>query len=63
MLVFEQDGIEIVYLDEGDGDFILLIYGFVLNKQVNWIYFGWVDFLVKDGCWVVVIDNCGYGDS
>lgn len=63
MPVFEQDGIEIAYLDEGDGDPILLIHGFASNKQVNWIYPGWVDLLVKDGRRVIAIDNRGHGDS
>ncbi|MDN3719702.1 alpha/beta hydrolase [Roseibium salinum] len=53
----------IAYLDEGEGDPILLIHGFASNKQVNWIYPGWVDLLVKDGRRVIAIDNRGHGDS
>lgn len=60
---FEADGVRIAYLDEGEGDPILLIHGFASNKQVNWIYPGWVDLLVKDGRRVIAIDNRGHGDS
>ncbi|WP_428641076.1 alpha/beta fold hydrolase [Roseibium sp.] len=60
---FEADGVKIAYLDEGEGDPILLIHGFASNKQVNWQYPGWVDLLVKDGRRVIAIDNRGHGDS
>ncbi|WP_420414680.1 alpha/beta fold hydrolase [Roseibium sp.] len=63
MPLFEQDGIQISYLDEGEGDPILLIHGFASNKSVNWQYPGWVDLLVKDGCRVIALDNRGHGDS
>jgi len=60
---FEFDGVRIAYLDEGEGDPILLIHGFASNKQVNWQYPGWVDLLVRDGRRVIAIDNRGHGDS
>ena len=60
---FEFDGVRIAYLDEGEGDPILLIHGFASNKQVNWQYPGWVDLLVKDGRRVIAVDNRGHGDS
>ncbi|QDG77024.1 alpha/beta fold hydrolase [Labrenzia sp. PHM005] len=63
MPLFEQDGIQISYLDEGEGDPILLIHGFASNKSVNWQYPGWVDLLVKDGRRVIALDNRGHGDS
>ncbi len=63
MPLFEKDGIEIAYLDEGEGDPILLIHGFASNKSVNWINPGWVDLLVKDGRRVIAIDNRGHGES
>lgn len=63
MPVFEQDGVQIAYLDEGEGDPILLIHGFASNKAVNWQNTGWVDLLVKDGRRVIALDNRGHGDS
>ncbi|WP_417671787.1 alpha/beta fold hydrolase [Roseibium sp.] len=60
---FEIDGVEISYLDEGDGDPILLIHGFASNKSINWEYPGWVDLLVKDGRRVIALDNRGHGES
>ncbi|NBN63630.1 alpha/beta fold hydrolase [Pannonibacter tanglangensis] len=63
MLKFSSDGVEIAYLDEGEGDPILLIHGFASNKTVNWAYPGWVDLLRKDGRRVIALDNRGHGDS
>ncbi len=63
MPFFEADGIRIAYLDEGEGDPILLIHGFASNKTVNWEYPGWVKLLLEDGRRVVAIDNRGHGDS
>ncbi len=60
---FEFDGIRIAYLDEGEGDPILLIHGFASNKTVNWEYPGWVKLLVEDGRRVIALDNRGHGDS
>ncbi|MEM9634199.1 MAG: alpha/beta hydrolase [Pseudomonadota bacterium] len=60
---FEFDGVRIAYLDEGQGDPILLIHGFASNKQVNWEYPGWVKLLVEDGRRVIAIDNRGHGES
>lgn len=63
MLKFSGDGIDIAYLDEGEGEPILLIHGFASNKTVNWAYPGWVDLLRKDGRRVIALDNRGHGDS
>ncbi len=60
---FSRNGASFSYLDEGEGDPILLIHGFASNKNVNWEYPGWVDVLVKDGRRVIAIDNRGHGDS
>ncbi len=60
---FSSDGLDIAYLDEGEGDPILLIHGFASNKEVNWVYPGWVELLVKNGRRVIAIDNRGHGDS
>lgn len=60
---FQKDGIEISYLDEGEGEPILLIHGFASNSSINWVYPGWVDLLVKDGRRVIALDNRGHGES
>ncbi|NRG18111.1 alpha/beta hydrolase [Rhizobiales bacterium] len=60
---FSSDGLRIAYLDEGEGEPILLIHGFASNRNVNWVYTGWVDMLVKDGRRVIAIDNRGHGES
>lgn len=60
---FSSDGLDLSYLDEGSGDPVLLIHGFASNKQVNWVYPGWVDTLTKAGRRVVALDNRGHGDS
>ncbi|MEP2704611.1 MAG: alpha/beta hydrolase [Roseibium sp.] len=63
MPVFEGNGAQIAYLDEGEGEPILLIHGFASNKEVNWINPGWVDLFVKEGRRVIAVDNRGHGDS
>jgi len=60
---FHKDGVDIAYLDEGEGVPILLIHGFASNKQVNWVYPGWTDTLLKSGRRVIAIDNRGHGES
>ena len=63
MQVFQSDGVEIAYLDEGAGDPILLIHGFASNTGVNWVDTGWVRFLTSNGFRVISIDNRGHGKS
>jgi len=60
---FELDGVRISYLDEGEGDPVLLIHGFASNKEVNWVNPGWVELLAGDGRRVIALDNRGHGDS
>lgn len=60
---FHANGTDIAYLDEGEGEPILLIHGFASNKQVNWLYPGWVDTLTKSGRRVIAVDNRGHGES
>lgn len=63
MPVFSSDGVDIAYLDEGDGPAVLLIHGFASNLQVNWVDTGWVKTLVNAGRRVVAFDNRGHGQS
>lgn len=60
---FDHGGVEIAYLDEGEGDPIVLIHGFASNKNVNWVYPTWVSELKKNGRRVIALDNRGHGDS
>ena len=63
MKTFDSDGVEIAYLDEGEGDPVLLIHGFASNVATNWIGPGWVKALTEAGFRVVAYDNRGHGHS
>jgi pimeloyl-ACP methyl ester carboxylesterase len=60
---FSSDGVEIAFVDEGEGDPILLIHGFASNLGVNWRATGWIDFLKRDGRRVIAFDVRGHGES
>jgi pimeloyl-ACP methyl ester carboxylesterase len=60
---FHNGDVEIAYLDEGEGDPILLVHGFASTKNVNWVYPAWVSELKKNGRRVIALDNRGHGDS
>jgi pimeloyl-ACP methyl ester carboxylesterase len=60
---FDSDGVEIAYLDEGQGPPVLLIHGFASNLDVNWVIPGWVRFLVAEGFRVIAMDCRGHGRS
>lgn len=63
MPTFFSDGLELAYLDEGQGRPILLIHGFASSKLVNWSYPSWLETLTKAGRRVIAIDNRGHGES
>ena len=60
---FHHGAVEIAYLDEGEGDPILLVHGFASTKDVNWVYPTWVSELRKSGRRVIALDNRGHGES
>jgi len=63
MQSFDSDGVRIAYLDEGEGEPILLIHGFASNVAANWIDPGWVKTLTQAGRRVIAYDNRGHGHS
>jgi pimeloyl-ACP methyl ester carboxylesterase len=63
MARFANGDVEIDYLDEGDGDPIVLVHGFASTKEVNWLHPGWVATLTRDGRRVIALDNRGHGAS
>jgi pimeloyl-ACP methyl ester carboxylesterase len=60
---FRNGAVEIAYLDEGEGDPIVLVHGFASTKNVNWVYPTWVSELKKSGRRVIAFDNRGHGES
>jgi pimeloyl-ACP methyl ester carboxylesterase len=60
---FMHGDVEIAFLDEGAGEPIVLVHGFASNKEVNWVYPGWVATLTRAGRRVVALDNRGHGAS
>lgn len=63
MQSFSHDGLDISFIDEGEGDPILLIHGFASNHFVNWVSPGWVKTLREAGYRVIALDNRGHGRS
>jgi pimeloyl-ACP methyl ester carboxylesterase len=60
---FSSNGVDIAFLDGGEGDPILLIHGFASNHVVNWGATGWIDTLKRDGRRVIAMDVRGHGRS
>jgi len=60
---FQHNGIETAFLDEGEGEPIVLVHGFASNKEVNWVQPGWVTALKGAGRRVIALDNRGHGAS
>jgi pimeloyl-ACP methyl ester carboxylesterase len=63
MQSFDSNGVRIAYIDEGEGEPILLIHGFASNVAANWIDPQWVRSLTKAGRRVIAYDNRGHGQS
>ena len=60
---FHHGAVDIAYLDEGEGDPIVLVHGFASTRTVNWVFPAWVSELRKNGRRVIALDNRGHGES
>jgi pimeloyl-ACP methyl ester carboxylesterase len=60
---FRHETVEIAFLDEGEGEPIVLVHGFASNRNVNWGQPGWVATLTRAGRRVIALDNRGHGES
>jgi pimeloyl-ACP methyl ester carboxylesterase len=60
---FHHGSVEIAYLDEGQGEPVLLVHGFASTKEANWVAPGWVSTLTRAGRRVIAPDNRGHGQS
>jgi pimeloyl-ACP methyl ester carboxylesterase len=63
MPCFQHDGVEIAFLDQGEGEPVVLVHGFASNKEVNWLHPGWIATLTRAGRRVIALDNRGHGAS
>lgn len=63
MPTFSHDGIDFAYLDEGQGEPIILVHGFGSTKEINWVGPSWVTTLTRAGRRVIALDNRGHGAS
>lgn len=63
MPTFHHGDVEIAYLDEGEGEPVVLVHGFASTKEVNWINPGWVTTLTRAGRRAIALDNRGHGAS
>lgn len=60
---FRNGTVEIAFLDEGEGEPIVLVHGFGSNKEVNWVNPGWTATLTGARRRVIALDDRGHGAS
>ena len=63
MPAFRNGEVEIAYLDEGEGDPIVLRPRLRLHEETNWVLPGWVTTLTRAGRRAIALDNRGHGAS
>lgn len=61
--IMKLNDIELAYIDQGQGEVVLLLHGFASNARVNWVSTGWMEALVKSGYRVIAVDHRGHGRS
>jgi pimeloyl-ACP methyl ester carboxylesterase len=59
----QHGSVEIDFLDEGEGEPVLLVHGFASTKDVNWVNPGWTATLTRAGRRAIALDNRGHGQS
>ena len=59
---FDSDGVKIHYIEQGEGEPVLLIHGFTANIQLQWVGPGVFPTLAKEFR-VIALDNRGHGRS
>jgi pimeloyl-ACP methyl ester carboxylesterase len=60
---FKAGPVELAYIDEGDGEPVVLVHGFASSKEVNWVNPSWVTTLARAGRRAIAFDNRGHGAS
>jgi pimeloyl-ACP methyl ester carboxylesterase len=60
---FTYDGVEIAFVDEGEGEPVVLVHGFASNKEVNWVAPSWITTFIRAGYRAIALDNRGHGES
>src|SRR4029077_3289188 len=63
MARFKYGDVEIAYLDEGEGEPIVLVHGFASTKEINWVNPSWLTTLTRAGRRGIALDNPGPGPS
>ncbi|WP_102959196.1 alpha/beta fold hydrolase [Mangrovicella endophytica] len=61
--MFQSEGLNLAYMDEGNGRPIVLVHGFASSMRVNWIDPGWVSTLTGAGFRILAFDHRGHGAS
>jgi len=60
---FHNGDVELAFLDQGEGEPIVLVHGFASNAAVNWVHPSWLTTLTRAGRRVIAFDNRGHGES
>lgn len=60
---FDSDGVRLRFIDEGAGEPVVLIHGFALNLEINWVQPDIVAALIRAGYRVIAYDFRGHGAS
>jgi pimeloyl-ACP methyl ester carboxylesterase len=60
---FLHDGVELAYVEEGEGEPVVLVHGFASNAAVNWVNPGWMTTLTRARYRAIALDLRGHGAS